>query len=225
MISNFKLIAGNWKLNPASLAEAEALVRLIRVPRNAANLEVALLPPFEFLEELTKKFPQFKWGTQDFFSGDIKVDYVLVGHSDQRKKGETDEAVNKKLLSALEAGFRVILAVGETEKRKESLVIKSLEASTRDIPTDALARLNVAYEPVWAISTTPGAETDTPEHAAAVISELQKFLPARYLYGGSVDSSNVGGFLSQGNINGALVGGASLKAEEFSKIVEIASRS
>ncbi|MBI4034148.1 MAG: triosephosphate isomerase [Candidatus Brennerbacteria bacterium] len=226
-----KLIAGNWKSNPATLAEAEGLIANYQLPRlrrgfggqaTANSVEVVLLPPFEFLEELMKKFPQFKWGMQDFVSSEIKVDYVLVGHSDRRRRGETDEEVNKKFLAALGAGFKVILAVGEMQKGNESGVMDSLKASTTGVPTDALDRLNVAYEPVWAISTTPGAEVDTPEHASSVISELQKILNVRYLYGGSVDGSNIGGFFAQPNIKGALVGAASLKPSEFRKIIEAA---
>jgi len=217
-----RLIAANWKSNPATLAEAEQLVSGIW-PLATGNVEIVLLPPFEFLAKLQKKFPQFEWGTQDFYSEDVKVDYVLVGHSDRRKRGETDEVVNKKLLAALEAGFKVILAVGEIEKGNEESVIESLKASTRGVSADTLDRLSVAYEPVWAISTTPGAEVDTPEHASSVIGRLQKVLDVRYLYGGSVNSSNIGGFLGQPNIQGALVGAASLKPDEFSKIVEIAA--
>src|SRR3989344_5395901 len=222
MIPNSLLVAANWKLNPATLAEAERLTTNYQLP-TTNSVEVVLLPPLEFLEELMKKFPQFKWGTQDYFPGDIKVDYVLVGHSDQRKKGETDEEVNKKLLAALEAGFKVILAVGETEKGNESQVTESLIASTKSMPDDALDRLSVAYEPVWAISTTPGAEVDTPEHASSVISRLKKILNVHYLYGGSANSSNIGGVFGSFNIQGALVGASSLKPEEFSKILEIAA--
>ncbi len=233
-----KLIVGNWKLNPASLVEAENLTTNYSLP-TTNSLEVALLPPFVFLEDLVKKFPQFKWGVQDFSldeSGEISlpilkslgVGYVLVGHSDRRYPpaggGETDEIVNAKLLAALEERFNVILAVGEREKGTESRVIESLKASTKGVKETDKARLVVAYEPVWAISTTPGAESDTPEHASAVIAELRKALDVRCLYGGSVNSANIAGFLSQPNVSGALVGGASLKAEEFSKILEIASQ-
>ena len=231
------LIAANWKLNPSSLTEAEMLTGGIKVPESG-DIEVLILPPFVFLEELAKKFPQFSWGAQDFFFQDtgaftgevslpmlksVGANYVLVGHSDRRQKfGETDEIVNKKLLAALEDGFKVILAVGELEKGDNlEPVINSLKASTKNIKPKYLNQLSIAYEPIWAISTTEGVEDETPEHASSVIEELKKVLDVRYLYGGSVDSENAKGFLSKENIEGALIGGASLKPEEFSKILEV----
>ncbi len=220
------LIVGNWKLNPTSLSEAELLIKGVNIPDND-KVEAVFLPPFDYLEELIKKYPNFTWGAQGFHFEDTKnYTWVLVGHSDQRVKlGETDEMVNKKLLAALEDGFNIILAVGEIEKGQDELVVESLKASTKGVSADALNRLNIAYEPVWAISTTEGSDEDTPEHASSVIKELQKILDVRYLYGGSVDSNNIKGFLEKPSISGALVGAASLKPEEFSKILEIASKS
>src|SRR3989344_2771672 len=129
-----KLIAGNWKLNPSTMREAEMLAGGIVAP-SSGNLKTVLLPPAAFLEELAKKFPRFQWGAQDFFYEDtgaftgeislpmlksIGAEYVLVGHSDRRIKfGESETIVNKKLHVALAEGFAVILCVGEFERNKE----------------------------------------------------------------------------------------------------------
>lgn len=233
------LIAANWKMNPGTYAEAVSLVKSVRVPRSE-NLEVVFLPPAVFLKPLSEVFPHHLWGVQNVyfesagaFTGEISAEmardagasYVLVGHSDRRLKfGETDEVVAKKAAAALEKGFRVVLAVGETERGGEANVIESLKKSTEGVLSQDLERLTIAYEPVWAISTTPGAEADTPEHAASVIGKLKEALDLRYIYGGSVTSENAGDFLHVPNIAGALVGRVSLDAGEFSKILKIVAK-
>lgn len=233
------LIGGNWKLNPETLAEAKDLASGITLPASD-GVGAVLFPPLVFLEELVDEFPHLTWGGQDFYQEDagaytgevslpmlksIGTGWVLVGHSDRRGKfNETDEDVNKKARAALVEGFNVILAVGE--KRKEGgteQVIASLKASTKDIPAEHLSRLTVAYEPVWAISATAGSKPATPEYAERVIRALKNELDVRYIYGGSVDSKNAKSFFARPAIQGALIGGASLKAGEFSEILRIAS--
>ncbi|MBI4120488.1 MAG: triose-phosphate isomerase [Parcubacteria group bacterium] len=259
-----KLIVGNWKLNPATLNEAVALVSAVSVSTKSELYEqMVLLPPFVFLEELVKKFRQVQWGAQDVFweqegayTGeislpmlkDIGVNWVLVGHSERRRLfGETDETVNTKVLSALGQGFKVIVAVGELQRDDdEEVVISSFKNSIsgaklpasakasagRQAPRSKLQDLIVAYEPVWAISTNPGAVADDPMRSNQIIGRLknqaykmfgQESKNIRFLYGGSVNTANAAGFLAQPNIDGALVGGASLKAEEFSQIINTAT--
>ncbi len=244
-----KLIVGNWKLNPATLNEAVALASAVSVSVKSELYEqMVLLPPFVFLEELAKKFRQIQWGAQDFFwedkgayTGeislsmlrDIRVNWVLVGHSERRRMfGETDETVNKKVLAALEHGFNVIVAIGELQ-RGDNLeeIISSFKKSIDINPqptTHNLQHLVVAYEPVWAISTNPGAVADDPARSNGIIGQLKlaayemfgdESKSIRFLYGGSVNAANAAGFLAQPNIDGALVGGASLNSDEFLRII------
>ncbi|MBI4118678.1 MAG: triose-phosphate isomerase [Parcubacteria group bacterium] len=243
-----KLIVGNWKLNPSTLNEAVALTSGVNYAIKAEDFErTVLLPPFIFLEELVKKFKQIAWGAQDVFweargayTGevslamlkDVGIGWVLVGHSERRRIfGESDEDVNKKIKAALAQDFNVIAAVGELQRGDEAdEIIDSFKKSAAGLETADLARLTVAYEPVWAISTTPGAQADSPARSNQIIGELKHAAfkmfgepskKIKFLYGGSVTSENALKFLSQPYIDGALVGGASLSAEEFAAIVSV----
>lgn len=234
-----KLIVGNWKMNPASLDEAVALTSKISALADLNELrQVILLPPFVFLEELAKKFKQINWGAQDVFweqkgayTGEISaamlrnigVNWILVGHSERRRYfGEDDETVNKKLHAVLENGFNVIVAVGELQKGDSDEVVEtSFRKSIADVAPSDLNRLAVAYEPVWAIGT---GEADDPARSNQIVGQLKSIAgkmlgedskQIRFLYGGSVNSASAASFLSQPHIDGALVGGASLDAQEF----------
>ncbi len=213
---------------------------------DSADFEhMVLLPPYIFLEELVKRFKQIQWGAQDvfweqqgaytgevslFMLKDIGVNWVLVGHSERRRYfHETDETVNKKTRAALEQGFNVIVAVGELSHDADiTEVEKSLKNSIADVQPSGFDSLYVAYEPVWAISSNPGAVADDPARSNQVIGYLKQTLfnmfgaeseKIKFLYGGSVNAANAESFLSQPNISGALIGGASLKVEEFTAIV------
>lgn len=243
-----KLVIGNWKLNPVSLAEAESLAGSVVGNKSYLELKnVVLLPPFIFLEELVKKFPQLQWGAQDFFwaregayTGEISLEmlknigakWVLVGHSERRRYfGETDQSVNKKMSAALAQNFNVIVAVGELQKGDSSnLVTASLKESISGASPKHIDRLVIAYEPVWAIGT---GEADDPVRSNRIISELKQTAfkmfgsasgQIRFLYGGSLTGANAEQFLGQEYIDGALVGGASLKTDDFGEIINIASR-
>lgn len=245
-----KLIIGNWKLNPSSLGEAVALASGISYAAKPEDFErMVLLPPFIFLEELVKKFKQINWGAQDVFweqqgayTGEVSlpmlkdagVNWVLVGHSERRRVfGETDEDVNKKIGAGLAQGFNVVAAVGELQQGDGAdEVAGSFKKSLVDLDTRDLWRLTVAYEPVWAISTTVGAKADSPSRSNQIIGELkhtafkmfgEESKKIKFLYGGSVTSGNALKFLSQPYIDGALVGGASLNVEEFTAIVSAAN--
>lgn len=241
-----KLIIGNWKLNPMGLNEAVALASGISFSVSPEMYEnLVLLPPFIFLEELVKRFKHISWGAQDFFwekkgafTGeislpmlkDVGVEWVLVGHSERRRFfGENDEIVNKKTLSALAADFNTIVAVGELQKDDpEETVVESFKKSIQSASQYNLKRLVVAYEPVWAVGT---GEADDPARANRLIGQLRRAAfkmlgdesnGIRFLYGGSVTAENTRKFLGQLNIDGALVGGASLNQEEFVNILKTA---
>jgi len=177
----------------------------------------------------------------------LGVKYVILGHSERRiKMGETDEMVNKKVIAALKAGLKVILCVGEptrgkmrnergqTRKFAKQFVKNQLQKDLKSLGPKAYAlmpRLIIAYEPVWAISTNKNAKNDTPEDAAEMIKFIKQVLaPKAYvlapkvLYGGSVSAKTIGGFLKQKEIDGFLVGGASLRPQEFGRIIKIAQK-
>ncbi len=172
----------------------------------------------------------------------LGVKYVIIGHSERRKYlGETDEMINKKVLAVLKAGLKVILCVGEPTrsikykvesiKQAKNYIKKQLEKDLKkvsNIKYQVSRNLIVAYEPVWAIS---GSHSDTPEDALEMIKYIKQtlnskfyILNSRVLYGGSVNSKNIGDFLKRPEIDGALIGHASLKVEEVKKIIEIASK-
>lgn len=239
-----KLIVGNWKLNPSTLNDAITLASGISYSiENESFYRIVLLPPFIFLEELAKRFKQINWGAQDFFweakgayTGevslpmlkDIGVNWVLVGHSERRRIfGETDEMVNKKMKFALENNFKTIVAVGELNRGDyPEEIIQGFKKSVSGADKSKLDNLIIAYEPVWAVGT---GEPDDPARSNNIIGQLKsaafKMFGAdsdkiKFLYGGSVNSKNAEQFLAQPNIDGALVGGASLDVNEFSVIVE-----
>ncbi len=212
-----KIVIANWKNNIKTPEEAERLVKNVIIPD---GVDVVFLPPVNLLKDLIRKYPNKKWGTQDFYE-EIDAEYVLVGHSTKRARGDTDEVVNEKVLNAVKKGSRVILAVGEPEREREGVAISSLKESVKNIPADKLEDLIIAYEPIWAISINQGAEPDDPRHANKVIGEFKRIINTNYIYGGSVDSSNITNFISQPNIEGVLVGAASIDDEEFSKILSL----
>lgn len=230
------LIGANWKMNPGSFTEARDLSRGFTVPESQ-EVEVVVFPPAVYLRELADAFPHLLWGVQNIYSeptgaytGEISTrmvrdagaHYVLVGHSERRRLfGETDEMVSKKAAAALSKGFRVVLAVGEFEKGTGiDAVVESLKRSTQGLDEGDLSRLTIAYEPVWAISTSKNREDATPGYVEEIIGILKDKLDVRYIYGGSVKGQNAADFLRARDVSGALVGGASLKADEFNVIIK-----
>ena len=240
------LIAGNWKMN-TRLEEAENLVRAMLAELDSIDgVEKVLCPPFISLaaiKELTKT-TSVKLGAQNMhfedrgaYTGEISplmlvdlCDFVILGHSERRQYfAETDEIINKKVKKALEFGFKPILCVGESLEDNESgkaeqIIARQVKAGLAEVsPTSQLV---IAYEPVWAIGTGRAA---TGKQANATISLIRSTVAnlwdkktaktVRILYGGSVTSNNVAEFITEADIDGALVGGASLKADEFVSIV------
>lgn len=242
------LIAGNWKMHK-TVQEAVELVRELKeLVSDVKDRDILVCPPFTALYAVSRELEgsNIALGAQNMFyeekgafTGeisplmvkDVGCSYVILGHSERRHIfGETDELINKKVLSAVNHGLIPILCVGETLQERE-------EGKTKDVierqVKEGLKGLNetsefvIAYEPVWAIGT---GKTATPELAEEVHSFIREILAEmfgkekadsiRILYGGSVKPENAAGLMSQPNIDGSLVGGASLKAESFAKIVK-----
>jgi triosephosphate isomerase len=245
------LIAGNWKMN-TKLKEAENLVRAMLAELNSIKgVEKVLCPPFISLAAIKEliKGTSIILGAQNMFfedkgayTGEISplmlvelCDFVILGHSERRQYfAETDEIINKKVKKALECGLKPILCVGESLEDNEAG--KTEQKITSQVNADLgginpTSQLVIAYEPIWAIGTGRAA---TGKQANATISLIRSILTniwntetaktIRILYGGSVTGSNITEFITEADIDGALVGGASLKADEFVSIVRQTAR-
>ncbi len=238
-----KLVVANWKENPKTEKQALALFRAVAKVKPANGVEVVICPPFIYLERIAdvrrcEKKRHIVLGAQDVFwqeKGEftsevgpqmlksLGVRYVIVGHSERRKwLKETDAMINKKVKRALRDGLRVILCVGESlsiRKKGIAAARKFVEGQLKKdlvgVPRARLSYVAVAYEPIWAIGTGRNAR---PEDAAFMADAIKKFAP-RMLYGGSVDSKNIADYVQYNQISGVLIGGASLKAGEFKKIM------
>jgi triosephosphate isomerase len=241
-----KLVVFNWKCNPAHLSEAKKLLQSFTVFPRASR--VVVCPPFPFL---FLKFPRgIMRGAQDVASSAVSgpytgavsarmlkslgVSYVLVGHSERRAEfGETDAVIAEKVRAALREGLRVILCVGENSRMHrrgphavKRFIREQIERGVRRVSRRALRRsFIIAYEPIWAIGT---GNAEKPERAAGVLRYLRDYLRVSWkveksvvLYGGSVTSRNAGGFVHLDDVDGFLVGGASLKRNEVNSIVQI----
>ena len=240
------LIAGNWKMN-TSVVEAEKLVHdMLPDLKKIDGVEKVLCPPFVSLAVINKMLQgtSIKLGAQNMhfetkgaYTGEVSptmlrelCQFVILGHSERRHHfNETDEIVNKKMKAALNYGLNPILCVGERLEeseagRTEELISKQVKVALGDVKPSR--DIVVAYEPVWAIGTGKAA---SGKQAASVIGFIREVLgrlwnqdiaqDLRILYGGSVGSDNIAEFISQPEIDGALLGGASLKAREFANIV------
>ena len=244
-----KLIIANWKENPRTEGEALRLFREVAKERSSKKVDVVVCPPLVYLERLSEvrrreKKLRVVLGAQDVFWKEkgpytsevgpkmlqsLGVQYVIVGHSERRKwLKETDAMINKKIRLALKDGLEIILCVGESlsVRRKgiaasRKFVADQLRKDLRGIGFSARKRVAVAYEPVWAIGT---GHYDKPNDARAMAGFIKKRLPTKVLYGGSVDSKNIVNYVQWREIDGALVGGASLRAAEFKKIVAAIAR-
>jgi triosephosphate isomerase (TIM) len=236
------LIAANWKLNPTTKKEAEAIFKGIKKGIKGLKSEVVICPPFVYLPAIAKSVGGFVLGAQNCFfeekgaftgeiSGamlkDLGVEYVIIGHSERRKYfSETDEIVNKKIKKAIEAGLKIIFCIGETVQerdggKKNEVLERQIKQGLAGI--NNLENINIAYEPVWAIGTGNNCSVQETKES---VDYIRKFVKpdTRILYGGSVKSENSGAYVKEAGANGLLVGGASLNAEEFVKIVRSAAQ-
>lgn len=249
-----KLIAGNWKMNTTRAAAATLASAVAARVQHAEGVTVVLCPPFPYLDVVGQAIARtgVHLGAQNLYhepsgaftgevSGPMLVDlgcrYVIVGHSERRHVlGESDAMIRRKVKAALAAGLTPIVCVGELLAERDGgqtheVVAAQVLSAVAGLTADEAVRLVFAYEPVWAIGTGRNA---TPDQAEDVHSGIRKILADRYnaslagqtviQYGGSVKAANAGSLLSQPDVDGALVGGASLQADEFLGIVEAARR-
>lgn len=236
-------------MNPASQKEAKEIFELVKKGfKNQKNAEIVICPPFVYLPAVASGKGGFALGGQNCFyeekgayTGEISAlmlknmgaEYVILGHSERRKYfNETDQQINKKIKKALLAGLKVILCVGENAEEnkqgKKNQVLKTqLEGCLEKIARDEIKNIIIAYEPVWAIGTGNNCSIDETMSSILSIRQIISRLynrkiadHVRILYGGSVNSNNSGSYIKEARANGLLVGGASLLADEFVKIVK-----
>jgi len=245
------VIAGNWKMNK-TIGEAVQLASSLRdaLAGRRDLPEIIIAPPFTALHAVSAVIAgspvslaaqNIHEAPKGAFTGEISGEmlrdagcsHVIIGHSERRNIfGETDKRINKKLFAALAAGLKPIFCVGETlqereENRIEEVIGLQMKEGLNNLPEDAIRRVLLAYEPVWAIGT---GKTASPAQAQEVHLFLRNWMTEKYgrdisdemaiLYGGSVTPQNIGSLMSERDINGALVGGASLDADSFVRIVE-----
>lgn len=245
------VIAGNWKMNKTP-AETTTLIEEMRPLVADASCDVVLCVPFVDLAAALEAAKgtnigigaeNCHWEKSGAFTGEVSADmlvamgvqYVIIGHSERRTYfGETDVTVNKRVRAALDSGLNVILCVGEYLEQREQgitaeLVTLQTKIALQGVTKQELSRIIIAYEPVWAIGT---GRTATAEQANEVCSILRKAVKDLYdsaaadamtiQYGGSMNAKNAAELLAQPDVDGGLIGGASLKAADFSQIVKAA---
>jgi len=244
------LIAGNWKMNKTPQETQKFIESLPSAVTEFPGCDVLLIPPFTSLDRAARLLSESRvfLGAQDMhfetsgaYTGAISAnmlvacgcDFMLAGHSERRHVfGDSNDVVNRKLHAALENGLRPILCVGETldqrqGERTEAILDNQLGGGLKDVDEAALIGIVIAYEPVWAIGT---GETATPEQAQSAIAFIRGWIEAcfskpaadamRILYGGSVKPANAHSLQIQPDIDGALIGGASLDPDSFTQIIE-----
>ena len=253
-MNRIPVVAGNWKMNKTVAEARDLVSKMSAQLREIANVEKVLCPPFTSIPALSEMLDgsgiglgaqNMHWEEKGAFTGEVApgmvkefCSHVIIGHSERRAYfGETDETVNRKLRAAKNNGLTPIVCVGETLDQYESgltseVVRRQISVGLADVDPAFASRIIIAYEPVWAIGT---GKASSGENANAVVAQVIR--PAletlfgettaqsiRVQYGGSVTAVNAGEFFSQPEIDGALVGGASLKADEFVAITKAASR-
>jgi triosephosphate isomerase len=244
------IIAGNWKMNKTTVEACDLVRKIAYAVVNVTDREVVIAPPFTAIYALQDAVREtnihlaaqnMHWEDKGAFTGEISAEmlldsgckYVIIGHSERRQHfGETDETVNKKMKQALKKGLLPIMCVGETLAEREAdklndVISRQVTNGLKDVAAEAMQRVVLAYEPVWAIGT---GKTATPEQAndvhALIRGKIKLLYDAgiaegiRIQYGGSVTPENVSALMAMPDIDGALVGGASLKPESFAALVK-----
>ncbi|MEK7539060.1 MAG: triose-phosphate isomerase [Patescibacteria group bacterium] len=246
------IIIGNWKMNPLTLKEAEKLFNdVVKNVSTVKKTEIVICPPFLYLEKLTKiRTNKIKLGAQNAFgdepgafTGEVSAEmlynigarYVILGHSERRALGETNAFVNKKIKVSLGAGLVSVLCVGESVRDEShsyfSLVKTQLEECLNGVKKTLISKIIVAYEPIWAISSTINRYDATPADSLEMTIFIRKILSdkfgadgarARVIYGGSANEKDALDFLQNGGVDGLLPGRASLDPKKFTEIISIA---
>lgn len=249
-----KIIAGNWKMNKTVAESIELVEELQRLHADQTAVDVVVCPPYTSLKSVSDILSntQIHVGSQNIsaedsgaYTGEVShemlkelyVRYVIIGHSERREHfQESDDLINRKVLKALEKKLKPILCVGESLEQRESgitedVVEKQIRLGLRDINHDMYSDVVIAYEPVWAIGTGKTATAQQAQDVHYFIRSLIKEMVGldasnvvRIQYGGSMKPSNAEELLSQADIDGGLIGGASLDAVSFGSLIESASR-
>ena len=244
------LIAANWKMHKVTAEAKSFVAELLPLVSKVKDRDVLICPPFPLIYavDAARKDSSILLGAQNMyfeekgaFTGeispgmlkDLHCEFVILGHSERRWVfGETDELINKKVLAAIGKGLIPLLCVGEKldEREKnftEQVILNQMDKGMKDVPESAVSNMVIAYEPVWAIGTGKNASTKDAKEAIALIRE---FIHSRYgaasadkiriLYGGSAKPDNFKSYMDQEGIDGGLVGGASLEAASFAKLIQ-----
>jgi triosephosphate isomerase (TIM) len=243
------IIAGNWKMNK-TIKEAVELVNKIKDITNETDVEVVVCAPYTALSQIKKQIDGTKlklgaqnmhWEESGAFTGEISadmlneigVDYCIIGHSERRQYfNETDETVNNKIKTALTHHIKPIVCVGEALDQRESgnekeVVKKQIVKGFKDIEAKDMTNIVIAYEPIWAIGTGKTASSEDANEMVSYIRQIVEDIygvdiseEIRIQYGGSVKPANITEIMNQSDIDGALVGGASLKSEDFVELIK-----
>ena len=243
-----KLMVANWKMNPESLEEARKLAGDIkRAMKNITRTNVVLCPPFVYLGSLSSiPSKSIFLGAQNahserlgHFTGEVsyselsqfKVGFVIVGHSERRKMGETDDDVNKKVKSVVGDGMTAIICVGESVRDKNgdyfNLIRGQVLSALKDVSKKSFDHVVIAYEPIWAVGAKEAMnQTELHEMSIFIKKVLRDFAGpyadgVRILYGGSADRVNADALVRDGNVSGLLVGRESLKSKDFIEMTKL----
>ncbi len=243
-----KLVVGNWKMNPVSLDDAKNLANGVKRAMNSVKkTQVVLCPPFVYIS-LFNKLPTTSLflGAQNAnhemlgsFTGEVSysqlsglnVGFVIVGHSERRKMGETDDQINKKVRSIVSSGMTAVICVGESTRDHNGdyfgFIKAQILSALKDVPKKLLPHVVIAYEPIWAIGATEAMSSrDLHEMSIYIRKVLKDFGgiladDVRILYGGSVDRVNADTLVREGNVSGLLVGRQSLNLKDFVEIIKL----
>lgn len=245
------LVVANWKMNPESLDEAKRIFGGIRLAaKQIKNTDILVCPPFPFLSLLSRlDHPKnLFFGAQNMhherkgaFTGEVSAsmikslnaNFVILGHSERRAMGESNEIINKKIALAEEAELEPIICIGEKERDKDGAYLEFLKNQIKEcligLPKKDLVGVNIAYEPIWSIGKSYK-EAMNPTDIHETVLFIKKVLSdtfgqdiaagAKVLYGGSVEAENAADIARLGNVSGFLVGHASLKPDQFSQILK-----
>src|SRR3989344_3498736 len=248
-----KIIIGNWKMNPLTGKEAEKwFASIAKLVKRIKNTDIVICAPFIYLEKLKKISRKVALGAQDAFWGDvgpftgevspemlydIGVRYVILGHSERRTLGENNSDINKKIKGALSAGLVPILCVGESERDENheyfNIVKTQLEECLAGVSKISISKIIIAYEPIWAISSTVNRRDATSTDSREMAIFIRKILSDKFgseaqsikiIYGGSANEKDAEDFLKNGGVDGLVPGRASLDAKKFSEIIKIAEK-
>ena len=243
------IVAGNWKMNPKTIGQARKLFLEVRdgLGQYKQKIDVVIAPPFPYISEMERLSPSKRielaaqdifYETHGAFTGEVSlpmlksvgVTYAIIGHSERRALGETEEEIARDVVAASKSSIKPIVCIGEdardTHGSHFNVVEAQLHSALQSIPKTKAKKLVIAYEPIWAIGT---GKTATPEDVEEMRLFIQKLLAdmfgraaadaIRILYGGSVTKRNAADILEQSGVDGFLIGGASLRGSEFVEII------